>query len=127
MKIITENNKLTVFLEGRIDTNLAAIYRDMIAGARTQPDVTEKSQGMSVDMVEQIGQLFFVKYTGITDPDALKEYFGKIGLLFAFNTVLLCGARITSAKAYALQIMDNLLRPVVIPNKDAIPYLLSVL
>ena len=107
--------------------DLAAIYRDMIAGARTQPDVTEKSLGMTVDMVEQVGQLFFIKYTGITDPDALKEYFGKMGLLFAFNTVLLCGAGITSAKAYAPQIMDNLLRPVVIPNKDAIPYLLSVL
>ena len=107
--------------------DLAAIYRDMIAGARTRPDVTEKSLGMTVDMVEQVGQLFFIKYTGITDPDALKEYFGKMGLLFAFNTVLLCGARITSAKAYAPQIMDNLLRPVVIPNKDAIPYLLSVL
>ena len=107
--------------------DLAAIYRDMIAGARTRPDVTEKSLGMPVDMVEQIGRLFFVKYTGITDPDALKDYFGKMGLLFAFNTVLLCGAGITSAKAFAPQIMDNLLRPVVIPNKDAIPYLLSVL
>ena len=60
-------------------------------------------------------------------PEALKDYFGKMGLLFAFNTVLLCGAGITSAKPFAPQIMDNLLRPVVIPNKDAIPYLLSVL
>ena len=51
----------------------AAIYRDMIAGARTQPDVTEKSQGMKVDMVEQVGQLFFVKYTGITAPMRLRS------------------------------------------------------
>ena len=107
--------------------DLAAIYRDMIAGARTNVKTTEMSLGMPVDMVEQVGELFFVKYTGITDPAELKAYFDKIGLLFAFNTVMICGSPITSAHAYAPQIMEQLLRPVVLPNKDAIAYLFTVL
>ncbi|MBQ8966922.1 phosphotransferase [Ruminococcus sp.] len=107
--------------------DLAAIYRDMIAGARTDQATTEASQGMPVDMVEQVGKLFFAKYTGMTDPDELKAYFDKMGLLFAFNTVLVCGSDMTSAHAYAPQIMEKLLRPVVLPNKDAIVYLLKTL
>lgn len=107
--------------------DLSSIYRDMIAGARTEPEVTEMSLGMPVDMVEQVGQLFFMKYTGITDPAALKGYFDQIGLIFAFNTVLLAGAGVVSTEAYAPQIMENLLRPVVLPNKDALPYLISTL
>ena len=75
MKFISENNRLTVFLEGRIDTNNAA--------------QVEKG------LIEETGKS--------------------------------AGAGITSAKVFAPQIMDTLLRPVVIPNKDAIPYLLSVL
>ena len=63
----------------------------------------------------------------MTDPDELKAYFDKMGLLFAFNTVLVCGSDMTSAHAYAPQIMEKLLRPVVLPNKDAIVYLLKTL
>jgi len=107
--------------------DLASIYRDMIVGARVNTELSQQSVGMPVDMIEKTGQLFFVKYTGITDPEELKAYFDKLGLIFAFNTVLLCGAGVRDAEARAQGIMDNLLRKVVLPNKDAIPYLFSVM
>ncbi len=107
--------------------DLASIYRDMIVGARVNTELSQQSVGMPVDMIEKTGQLFFVKYTGITDPAELKAYFDKLGLIFAFNTVLFCGAGVRDAEARAQGIMDNLLRKVVLPNKDAIPYLFSVM
>ena len=78
-------------------------------------------------MVEQVGQLFFMKYTGITDPAELKGFFDKLGLIYAFNVVLLCGSGIGATEAYTPRIMENLLHPVVLANKDALPYLISTL
>ena len=107
--------------------DLASIFRDMIAGARTDEKMTEMTIGMPVAMVEQTAQLFFMKYTGITDPAGLKAYFDKLGLIYAFNVVLLCGSGIGAAEAHAPRIMKNLLHPVVLANKDAIPYIISTL
>lgn len=107
--------------------DLASIYRDMIAGAQSQPEITEANIGMPVGMVEQVGRLFFAKYTGITDPDALEAYLGQIGLIFAFNAVLLVGAGLGTTDSFAPHLMDKLLRPVVLPNKDAIIHLISTL
>ena len=107
--------------------DLAAIFRDMISGARTDEKLTETTIGMPVSMVEQTAQLFFMKYLGITAPAELKGFFDKLGLIYAFNVVLLCGSGIGAAEAYAPRIMENLLHPVVLANKDAIPYLISTL
>ena len=107
--------------------DLSSIFRDMIAGARTDVAVTESTIGMPVDMVEQVAQLFFVKYTGITDPAALREYFDALTLIFALNTVLLVGSGVADTEAYAPSIMDNLLRPVVLPNEQVICSLIQTM
>lgn len=107
--------------------DLASIFRDMISGARTNPELSEMTVGMPVDMIEQVGSVFFSKYTGITDPAALKEYFDRLGLIYGLNVVLLCGAGIGETEKYAAGIMDRLLRPVVLPNAAAIPQLIAAL
>ena len=64
--------------------------------------------------------MFFEKYTGITDPAELEAYYKKLGLLFAFNVSLTPGGGSENAMRLADVIMNNLLRPVVIPNEQAI-------
>ena len=75
---------------------------------------------MPREMILDAGNRFFMEYTGIRDPEALKAYFGKIGLLYAFNVVLVCGSGSETATRLAPMLMDRLLRGVVIPNEQAI-------
>ena len=107
--------------------DLSSIYRDMVVGARTNIATTESTIGMPVDMVEQVAQMFFAQYTGITDPGELKAYFDRLTLIFALNTVLFVGAGVAETERFAQHIMDNLLRPVVIPNEQAIRGLLQTM
>ncbi len=44
----------------------------------------------------------------------------RIGLLYAFNVVLVCGSGAENAMKLAPFLMDRLLRAVVIPNEQAI-------
>lgn len=106
--------------------DLSSIFRDMISGVRTNPKLSEMTVGMPVDMIEKVGQLFFMKYTGISDPDGLKEYFDRLGLIYSLNVVLFCGAGVAEVEPYAQGIMDRL-KPVVLSNKDAIPQLIAAL
>ena len=63
-------------------------------------------------------------YSGITDPKQLEEYLKMIGLVFAFNVVLLI-PDFPEAAQRGPAIIDNLMRPVVMPNKDTRKYILS--
>ena len=107
--------------------DLSSIFRDIISGVRTNPQLSETTIGMPVDMIEKVGQMFFMKYTGISDPAGLKEYFDRLGLVYGLNVVLLCGAGIGETEAYAPRIMENLLRPVVLPNREVIPQLIGAM
>ena len=80
----------------------------------------EQSVGMPADLILKAGNLFFMKYTGITDPAVLEGYFKKLGLLYAFNVSLMPGSGSARGMQMADMIMDNLLRPIVIPNEQAI-------
>ena len=55
--------------------DLVAIFRDMISAPKSTPDAIESSVGMSADLIQKAGYLFFMKYTGITDPKEMEEYF----------------------------------------------------
>jgi uncharacterized protein (TIGR02172 family) len=104
--------------------DLVATYRDMIvAPSGEQAKHIERSVGMPAEMCLKVGNLFFMKYTGITEPEQLKAYYQKLGLLFAFNTVMICGAGASKARELAPLLMDKLLRGVVIPNEQTIKYL----
>ena len=100
--------------------DLVAIFRDMISAPKNSPETIEQSAGMSAELITKTGNLFFMKYTGITDPTELEAYYKKLGLLYAFNVVIMVGSGSPRAEARADLIMENLLRPIVIPNEHAI-------
>ncbi len=107
--------------------DLVAIFRDMISAPRNKSDAIEYSVGMPAELILKAGNLFFMKYTGITDPAALGEYFKKLGLLYAVNVSLVPGGGSERAMQNAPLIMDKLLRGVVIPNEQAIRRLYKAL
>jgi aminoglycoside phosphotransferase (APT) family kinase protein len=107
--------------------DLVAIFRDMISAPQKSASIIEGSVGMPAEMIQKCGNLFFMKYTGITDPKELEEYYKKLGLLYAFNVVLMPGTGSEQAMARADAIMNNLLRPVVIPNAQTIRYLFQTM
>ena len=107
--------------------DLVSVYRDMISAPRNKSSLIEQSIGMPAELIMKTGKLFFTKYTGITDPSELEEYFKKLGLLYALNVALTPGSKAERAMQMADFIMDNLLRAVVIPNEQAIRALLKVM
>ena len=100
--------------------DLVSIYRDMVAAPKNRSDAVEYSVGMPADLILKTGNLFFRKYTGITDAAELDSYYQKLGLLYAFNVSLVPGAGSERAMQMGEHIMNNLLRPVVIPNEKII-------
>ena len=100
--------------------DLVAIFRDMISAPKNKSDAIEYSVGMPADLILKTGNLFFMKYTGITDPTELEGLYKRLGLLYAVNVVLVCGSGSERAQKNAPIIMDKLLHGVVIPNEQAI-------
>ena len=108
--------------------DLTSIYRDMISAPQSgSSNAMEQSAGMPNDLILKVGNLFFKKYTGIKDPAELEAYFKWLGLLYAFNVVLVVGSGSERAAQNAPFIMDKLLRGVVIPNEQAIKALYKTL
>ena len=108
--------------------DLTSIYRDMISAPQSgSSNAMEQSAGMPNDLILKVGKLFFKKYTGIKDPAELEAYFKRLGLLYAFNVVLVVGSGSERAAQNAPFIMDKLLRGVVIPNEQAIRALYKTL
>ena len=100
--------------------DLVSIYRDMVAAPKNRSDAIEYSVGMPAELILKAGNLFYRKYTGITDAAELDSYYQKLGLLYAFNVSLMPGAGSERSMQMADMIMNNLLRPVVIPNEKII-------
>ncbi len=101
--------------------DLVSIYRDMISAPKSASSNTiESSVGMPAGLIEETGMMFFRKYTGLGNEAELEAYFQKIGLLYAFNVVMICGSRSEKTMQIAPFVMDKLLRGVVIPNEQVI-------
>ena len=113
---------------GRPIFDLVSVYRDMISGpSGDKKGHVEQSVGMPAEQILQAGQLFFAKYTGISDPAELEAYYKKLGLLYAFNVVMITASGSETATQLAPIIMDRLLRPVVLPNAQTIKYLFATM
>ena len=105
-----------------------AIFRDLISAAQTTPEACEQSMGLPAPLAAKLGQLFFMKYSGITDPEKLGEYLKTAGLACAFNIGANIGAYALTnemAKQKLPYVIEGVIRRTIIPNKDALKYLLS--
>lgn len=108
--------------------DLVATFRDIVsAPAGNEKGSIELSTGMPAELVSKVGNLFFMKYTGITDPEQLKEYYQKLGLVYAFNVAMMPGTGSKKAVELAPILIDKLLRGVVIPNEQTIKYLFQTM
>ncbi len=104
--------------------DLASIYRDLMVGSKSDPETTARSIGMSPELCMEVGQKFLAMYSGITDPAQLEQYIQMVGLVFAFNVVLLI-PDFPGAAQRGPAIIENLMRPTVTPNADTLKHILS--
>ena len=103
--------------------DLMTIFRDMISAPKSSAGHIVQSVGMPAEMISQVGNLFFMKYMGITDPAELEDLYKKLGLLYSVDVVLFLGTENKTAMEHGDTIIENLLRKTVIPNEKTIHYL----
>ena len=127
--IMLDNGELMLIDMGELTRgvpiyDIASIYRDLLVGSKSSPETTANSIGMPPELCIEVGQKFLAMYSGITDPAQLEQYIKMVGLVFAFNVVLLI-PDFPGAAQRGPAIIENLMRPVVTPNADTLKYLLS--
>lgn len=105
--------------------DVAAIFRDMISGPKTNPDVTEMSVGMKPELAMKVGNQFMMQYSGAQNEQQFGEYMKMLGLVYAFNVVCFIPDIPMNRDQFAPAIVENLLKPVVIPNAETLKYILS--
>ena len=104
--------------------DVASVFRDLISAPKSNPDICRTSMGLEPELAVEIGTKFIAMYTGITDPKVLEGYMKQLGLVYAFNVVMLIPS-VTRREVRAPLIINNLLRPVVLPNAEALKHILS--
>lgn len=107
--------------------DLAVVFRNMISAPQNRPDAIESVVGMPAELVRKAGDLFFMKYTGITDPAALSEYYKKLDLLCAVSLTMVAGGGSEWAMKTAPFMIEKHLRGVIIPNAQTIRCLYKTL
>lgn len=105
--------------------DVSAIFRDLISGPKSNPEITEVSVGMKPELAMRVGNQFLMQYSGVQNEQQFGEYMKMLGLVYAFNVVCFIPDIPIGREQYAPAIVQNLLRPVVIPNADALKYILS--
>ena len=127
--IMINNGELMLIDMGELTRGLpiydiASIYRDLMVGSKSDPETTARSIGMEPDLCIEVGQKFLAMYSGISDPEQLEQYIKMVGLVFAFNVVLLI-PEFPEAAHRGPAIIDHLMRPVVTPNAETLKHILS--
>ena len=127
--IMINNGELMLIDMGELTRGLpvydvASVYRDLLVGSQSSPETTKMSVGIDPELCVEVGQKFLAMYSGITDPERLEQYIKMIGLVFAFNVVLLI-PDFPGAAERGPSIIEKLLRAVVVPNVDALKQILS--
>ena len=127
--IMLQNGELMLIDMGEVTRgvpiyDVASVFRDLISAPKSNPDICRTSIGLEPELAPEIGTKFIAMYTGITDPQALEGYMQQLGLVYAFNVVMLLPS-VTQQDVRAPIIINNLLRPVVIPNAEALKHILS--
>lgn len=101
--------------------DLAVIYRGLVMGPRSKEIARrEESMGMSAQQIREVGDLFFMKYLGLENREALEAVYSRLHVLYALSVVVMCGNENMKDDALAHMLMDELLRKVVVPGKNVI-------
>ena len=105
--------------------DVSAIFRDLISGPKADPEVTEMSVGMKPELAMRVGNQFLMQYSGVQNEQQFGEYMKMLGLVYAFNVVCFIPEIPVGRERYAPAIVQNLLKPVVIPNAESLKHILS--
>lgn len=105
--------------------DIASVYRDLISGPKTTPDVSRMTLGMEPETATEVGNKFFKLYSGAQNEEQLQGFLKMVGLVYAFNVVTFIPDIPIDREKYAPGIVEHLLRPVVIPNAEALKQILS--
>ena len=112
---------MAALAKGSYLCDLAVIYRGLVMGPESKEiSRREESMSMSAQQIREVGDLFFMKYLGLTGREALDEVYSRLHVLYALNVVVMCGSENMKDEALACMLMDELLRKVVVPGKDDI-------
>ncbi len=127
--IMLQNGELMLIDMGEVTRgvpiyDVASVFRDLISAPKKNPDITRMSMGLEPELAMEIGTKFIAMYTGITNPQALEGYMKQLGLVYAFNVVMFL-TEMPQREMRAPLVVENLLRPVVIPNAAALKHILS--
>ncbi len=118
---------MTEISTGPVIIDMSAVYRNLITSARNTPDLCRKNTGLDPERAIKVGYRFFEQYTGISDSKKMEQYMRSLGVVFAFNVCANIGFY-ASFNDYARQqapaVVENVLRKIVLPNKDLIEYML---
>ena len=104
--------------------DVATVFRDLISAPQNNSGIIEESTGMKAEVCMEVGRKFLAMYSGIADPAGFEQYIKTLGLVYAFNVAMLI-ADVPNAAQRAPLIVDNLIRPVVLPNAEALKHILS--
>lgn len=110
--------------QGPTQIDIVNIFRDIVSAPERSPEAIETSMGIPAALIKQIGGAFFSAYTGITDPEQLGQYFQGLGLIYALLVVFVVGAG-GMGQSYIPQVVEHLLRGVVVPNEQALRGMLA--
>ena len=127
--IMLQNGELMLIDMGEVTRgvpiyDVASVFRDLISAPKNNPDIIRMSMGLEPELAMEIGTKFIAMYTGITDPQALEGYMKQLELVYAFNVVMFL-TEMPQREMRAPLVVENLLRPVVIPNAAALKHILS--
>ena len=104
--------------------DVAAVYRDLISAPQNNSGIIEQSTGLKSQQCIEVGKKFLAMYSGITDPAQFEQYMKTLGLIYAFNVAMLM-PDVPDASKRAPLIVNNLIRPVLLPNAEALKLILS--
>lgn len=106
---------------------IVALYRDM--GTQKSPQVAktiENNIGMDIESIYQTWNDFITRYYGTDNKELLEKQLAPVGLLYAFFVPIMLSMSPTDMqKMVAPSVIEQIIKPVIIPNKDAIKQLLA--
>ena len=105
--------------------DVASVFRDLIQGPQASPETTELSTGLKPELAIKVGNQFLMRYSGAQSAEQFEGYMKMLGLVYAFNVACFIPDIPDRRDMFAPQIVQNLIKPVIIPNADKLKFILS--
>lgn len=128
--IMMQNGELTLIDMGGVTRgtpmyDLACTFRALFFIPKHSPEICRRSFGLEPELAVEIGKKFFSLYTGITDDHEMEQFMQRLSLVFCFFFVLELPTS-PGREQHGQEVIERMLRGIVIPNADSIESILSM-